>query len=272
MIFNLNLEMVLFIALLVSCCFVFITLLLYGKLKLMKKELRLSQLENDDLLHTNNLMTFVLSHEIRSPLNSLHFLTDSILKHIQSHDGTIDQENIHYLQEVMNSFKCIRESIENYLVWHEADSLRDKVEKVPFALNQIIKDCLFDLQPVILKRRHHIMFESENVHVLNNDPVFTTMIVRNVLQFVTLGKDRQIRIELFQNKQNHNCISVKYSIDSIFPNHGLVNDIFTSQEYKPTLPNEIRIVLIASLSKMLGYEIQHIHTEMEDAFLLEFNH
>jgi signal transduction histidine kinase len=248
-----------------------IAMLQYLKLRTTLRELRNVKTINENAVHLNKLMTSVLSHEIRSPLGSIHFIISSLLDHIKGNDGNIRPEDIILLEELNGSFQATEESTENYLVWCEVNTTQIDFKRKRLLLNQIVNEQVKSLGGDIIKQSHRMMVHAGTDLSINSDPKLIKIMIRNLFFLATQGRNKQIEVKLSKEDENAIHLTMEYSAHPLSKTYLTLNAAFNDNvHYKPETPGEIGIALIASLCRLLGYKVQYSHHADKEVFVIIF--
>ncbi len=122
-----------------------------------------------------------LTHDMKVPviaeLNSLNFL-------LEGRFGELNQKQFEILRLMKASNQELKELIENMLETYKLDKKQTDLKITQNLLNEFLKETIEEMQPIILKTNHKIIFNSqaENNLKLSFDNFHLKRVVKNLIQ------------------------------------------------------------------------------------------
>ncbi|NIK74902.1 signal transduction histidine kinase [Thermonema lapsum] len=154
------------------------------------------------LNQTKDMLFSIISHDIRSPLNSLVGFLDVISTQAASFSK---EEMVMLLHRLSASVYGLRELIDNLLMWARSQSDSIRFSPITFDLNQTIHRVIALFQQNAAQKDIHVHTELSGSLELTADPQMVAFIVRNLvsnaLKFTSSGGD----IYLKAYTQDHKC-------------------------------------------------------------------
>ncbi len=139
-------------------------------------ELRKQMHEVQHLNETNAKLLSIISHDLRSPMVSLHGLLELVEKHNLS-----AEEFKEYIAKVRSQFNSTSELLSNLLAWAtlQFSNAEPRVDEITIStlIDDVIESCANDLN----KKQNEIIKQVENTLRIVGDPNMVKAVVRNLL-------------------------------------------------------------------------------------------
>lgn len=112
------------------------------------KELSIQKERAEESTKLKSQFLAVISHELKTPLNSIIGLTDLIIA--KSNLSTKDKERLKVIQR---SGKRLIDLINNLLDYSQIESGKLKPEFIDFSLNEFLNEILFEMEPLVIQKK-----------------------------------------------------------------------------------------------------------------------
>ncbi|GEM_PF-2627275 len=148
----------------------------------------------NDLINSKNKLISVLSHDLRSPINSLKSLID------MSASGDISREEFEtYVKQISSRLELTENLIENLLLWAKSQVSEVNITPYPFLLQEVIKNNIaFFMENATKKGINIELLSSDKDLIVNAHQDSINMVVRNLLsnaiKFTSEGGKVTIRL------------------------------------------------------------------------------
>lgn len=162
--------------------------------------------KSDELEKLNNIKTVlfsVISHDLRSPLNSLKLFIDRLLQ------GKIDSEKIPlYLKDISGDVNGASDMINNLLDWSQAQMQGYNTRIEEFNLNQIVTRELEKLNYQIQLKSIQVISNLDRDFHVQADQELTSIIIRNLMSNAIKFTHNGLTIVITFDS-NKNTLSIK---------------------------------------------------------------
>lgn len=153
------------------------------------------------LNQTKDMLFSIISHDIRSPLNSLVGFLDAISAQAASFTK---EEMIMLLRRLTSSVYGLRELIDNLLVWARSQTDGIRFSPAPFDLTQTVDTVIALFRQNAAQKNIHIHKELPSSLPVTGDPQMIAFIVRNLisnaLKFTPTGGNIYLRAYIQEQK------------------------------------------------------------------------
>ncbi len=151
------------------------------------------------LITTKNKLISILSHDLRSPINSLK----SLLVMKVSGDVSMDEFDT-YIKQIQDRIELTENLIENLLLWAKSQVSGDYLHAFPFSLKEITEKNIRLFKDNADSKNIHINYKGEDDIIVNAHEESINMVIRNLmsnsLKFTPEGGE--IKIEFDKNGKN----------------------------------------------------------------------
>ncbi len=177
------------------------------------------------LIMTKNKLISILSHDLRSPINSLK----SLLEMTNSGDVSLEEFQI-YVGQISSRIELTENLIENLLIWAKSQVSGDYLHAFPFSLKEVTEKNIRLFQENASKKDIKIVFNGQEDIVVNAHEESINMVVRNLLsnslKFTPTGGEIGIYF-----KQNGKYAEFQISDTGIGISEKDINKIFSYENF-----------------------------------------
>jgi signal transduction histidine kinase len=174
-----------------------------------------------------------MSHEIRTPMNAITGMTDILLRRNPKKD------QLNYLQAIQESSNSLLVIINDILDISKVDAGKISIEKIPFSVNQVLKNVHELLQFKAQEKGLHLIkeFSPDMEDHLVGDPTRLQQILINLAgNAIKFSNEGDIRISVETEKANNLSVLAKFCVTDSGPgiNEDRLDKIFESFEQAHT--------------------------------------
>lgn len=166
------------IAFIISLLFLSVLLYLYRIKTKQNTLINKQKKELEKLNKTKNYLFSVISHDLRSPINTLIHQQDKIKTHLANNDLLKAK---HATNSVITLSKNVKQLLNNVLHWSLEQNNQLLFKTEIFAVQPIIKQVLADFIPLAQARHILLKFQIDNTIFINADRESLKIILRNIL-------------------------------------------------------------------------------------------
>ncbi|WP_037317577.1 ATP-binding protein [Salegentibacter sp. Hel_I_6] len=152
----------------------------------------------ESLLIKREKFMAAITHDLRSPLNTLIGYTDLIEK------SSLNNKQIHYLDQVKKSSNFILHLVNDLLDLSKLEAGKMTVEKLPFNPAKLIKDTVYNALPATKNENVEVIFEASeetDTRVLS-DPFRIKQIITNLITNASkFTKEGEIKVNIHLKKE-----------------------------------------------------------------------
>jgi signal transduction histidine kinase len=187
-----------------------------------KEQIKHKSEELEELVMTKDKMFSIISHDLRSPLQSIIGFSELVNKHM----GSLTQEEIsEMIGQLSENVSATLKMTENLIQWGRLQMDQSSISPVQFNMSEIIKTLKDVYQPLAEQKNIGLSIQAADRCAVYADPNHSELIIRNLvnnaIKFTKPGG--AIKIVCWENK-DHTTISVEDTGRGIPEN--LIKDLF----------------------------------------------
>ena len=152
----------------------------------------------ETLLKRREQFMAAITHDLRSPLNTLIGYTDLIEK------SSLNTKQSHYMEQVKKSSNFILHLVNDLLDLSKLEAGKMTVENLPFNPSKLIKDTVYNALPATRNKNVDVIFEASknaDTQVLS-DPFRIKQIIANLItNACKFTKEGEIKINIYLKKE-----------------------------------------------------------------------
>ncbi|GLB52648.1 hybrid sensor histidine kinase/response regulator [Neptunitalea chrysea] len=145
-----------FIGVLLIIIFSIVILNDFWKAQHLREKLERANQYSNSLLKSRDHLISMVSHDLKTPLNTIIGYTELISKSIDS-----PKEN-HYLDHIKNASRFVSQLVDELLDYSKLEAGKVQIEKVPFQLVELVEETALSIQSIYPKKEIDLFFEIAN--------------------------------------------------------------------------------------------------------------
>ncbi len=149
----------------------------YWKVQEYRKRLEKAKKYSESLLKSREQLITTVSHDLRTPLNTIIGYSDLI-----GQNG-LDTKQLNYLKKIKSSSAYVENLVNDLLDYSKLEAGKIQLDKVPFALSQLIEETTVDFEEIQSKKGVSLQLEIANdlKTPISNDPFRIRQILSNLV-------------------------------------------------------------------------------------------
>lgn len=170
-----------------------------------KAQLEQANQDLNNTIRSRDTLLSVLSHDIRSPLNSIVTLFDAFAHNLISHDDLLKTS-----KNLLYNIKNLDELIRNLLLWSKSQSIDVSAKLTNQEIKPLIEKVLAIYKETAAQKNIELNIEYQSTYSFNTDADMFSMIFRNLLNNAIKfsNENSKVLVNVFEDSQNK-CISIQ---------------------------------------------------------------
>jgi len=206
------------------------------KEKIIEHALLESEAKLKDSNKTKDKFLSIISHDLKSPFNSILGLTNILVEEHKNYD---DQQRDVLIRSINNTASRAYNLLENLLTWSSSQS--GKIQYIPeeLNLNTVLNENIFDLQAQAENKDIKVINKISNLEFVYADKNMLAVVLRNLISNAIkfTPKNGEITLSSVRQKKS-NCLTISVADTGVGIAEETLKDLFNSDKKTSTSGTE----------------------------------